>query len=243
MSIRLGIHSSALCPGPSFVGEPKPRKLAIDLPTLLTPSTTHLPAFLIPPVMFDIKLDPHDVASPLCPVKNSFILPNTPVMLSQIPPQTFFIPSHIFVKKPLIPSHTLLKILPIVSPTLPKNEQMFSPKPLINSQIPRNMFLIPDHILLAKLCIYSQAADQSPRSSAHTILIISSIALTTSITAIKNGPSASIIAPSTLDTTPHKVITSPPINSKIGFNVSYNSHIVSHNEANSVFSFSHIGFT
>ena len=33
-------------------------------------------------------------------------------------------------------SHTPLKMLPIVSPTLPKNEQMFSPNPLINSQMP-----------------------------------------------------------------------------------------------------------
>lgn len=33
MSMRFGIHSSAVCPGPFFVGDPNPRKSAIDSPT------------------------------------------------------------------------------------------------------------------------------------------------------------------------------------------------------------------
>ena len=44
-----------------------------------------------------------------------------------------------------------MKILPIVSPQFPKKDTIFSPKPLINSQMPRNKFLIPDQILLAKV--------------------------------------------------------------------------------------------
>ena len=47
----------------------------------------------------------------------------------------------------------------------------------------------------------------------------------------------------TLDTTPHNVITSPPMSSNTGFKVSYNWTMVSQSEAKSVLSFSHIGLT
>ena len=243
MSIRLGIQSSAVCPGPFLVGEPNPRKSAIDCPTLLTPSTTQFHALCIPSPIFEIRFLPQLNASLKRFVKKSPMLENRPVILSQIHPHIEQIPSQIFLKNPLTPSHTFLKMLPIVSPQLPKKDTRFSPNPLINSQMPRKMFFIADQMLPAKSCIYSQADDQSPRRTAHTILMMSSIAFATSMTASRNGPSASIIAPSTLDTTPHKVITSPPIRSKTGFKVSYNSTIVSQRDAKRLFSFSHIGRT
>ena len=183
MSMRFGIHSSALCPGPFLVGEPNPRKSAIDCPIPLTPSTTQSQAFLMPSPMFCIRFLPQLNASLNSPEKKSPIFENSPVMVSHIHDAADFMPSHRFVKKPLIPSQALLNIATILSPRFPKKFLTPSQNPWINSHIPRKIFLMPSQRLDATFFICSQASDQSPRSTAQITCIISRIAWATSITA------------------------------------------------------------
>ena len=207
----------------------------------LIPSTTQSQALLIPSQMVSIRFLPQLNASLNRFEKKSPMLENRLVIPSHIHSQTLQIPFQMLTKNPLIPSQQDLKMPTIVSPTSAKNAPIDSPKPLMNSQIPIKTFFIASQILIAKLFMYSHASDQSPRSKAHTALMMSIIACTTSITACKNGPSAWIIPEITLVTTPHNVITSPPIRSNTGFRVSYRFTIVSQSDANSCLMFSHIG--
>ena len=91
--IMFGIHSSAVLPGPFFVGEWKPKKSFIFCPTLLMESPTHSMAELIPSTIHLIKFLPQLKASLNKLPNQSPILPKIPVIASHMFTAPFFIPS------------------------------------------------------------------------------------------------------------------------------------------------------